>query len=239
MTIRKLKQFAPLLLLSSLLGLTSCAQMFTSRTFIDEMDHDDGMYWVPGQDFQMTSGDSGQAYRSRDDIYRRTPAMGETKRTYEEEESLRRELIRRENMLNEREFAQYREAQNYFTTDSERIYYLSLSPYEREVYLQTKDGGAGDSFASGRSPASFGGVNYPKSHQMNTLELISPTVPSFGPEINVGMPKEQVLEMWGRPARVDVAGDPRYQNERWSFYHNGQMKTVYFENGQVQGWALQ
>ncbi len=239
MTIKKLKQITPVLLLSSVLTLTSCAQMLTSRTFIDEMDHDDGSYWVPGQDFQVTAGDSGEAYRSQQDIYRRTPTMGATKRTYEEEESIRRELIRRENALNEREFSQYREAQGYFTTDSERIYYLSLSPYEREVYLQTKDGAAADSYSSGRAPASIGGVNYPKAHQMNTLDLIAPTVPQYGPEINVGMAKDQVLEMWGRPARVDVAGDPRYQNERWSFYHNGQMRTVYFENGQVQGWAMQ
>lgn len=213
--------------------------MFTNRTFIDEMDREDGEYWVPGQDFQVTAGDSGQAYRSRGEINRRTPAVGMNKRTYEEEESIRRELIRRENALTEREFSQYREAQSSFTTDSERIYYLSLSPYERELYLQSKDGNAADSYSSGRAPASFGDMNYPKSHQMNTLDLIAPAVPEYGPEINVGMAKDQVLEMWGRPARVDVAGDPRYQNERWSFYQNGQMKTVYFENGQVQGWSLQ
>lgn len=232
------KSITPFTMLMIALGLSSCANMMTSRTFIDEMEHESG-YWVPGQDFQMTAGDSGQAYRSHEEINQRTPASHYDRQNYEESESIRRELARRESMLNEREFMAYREAQNYFTTDSERIYYLSLAPYERESYLETKSNDSGTSY-NGRSPASLSPyVNYPKSHQMQTLELISPAVPDYGPELNVGMGKDQVVEIWGRPARIDVAGDPRHENERWSFHQNGQLKTVYFENGQVEGWSLQ
>lgn len=224
--------------LSAMLGLSSCANILTERTFIDEMEHQSDNYWVPGQDFQMTAGDSGNAYRSREDIYQRTPASQYERRSYEESESIRRELSKRESMLGQREFAAYREAQSLFQNDSERIYYLTLTPHERESYLATKVPGYNN--YSGRAPASISaGVNYPKSHQMETLDIISPSVPDYGPEIDVGMPKNQVVEMWGRPARVDVAGDPRHQNERWSFQQNGRVKTVYFENGQVQGWSLQ
>jgi len=232
------RSLSAFLILSAMLNLTSCANMFASRTFIDEMEHDSDNYWVPGQDFALTAGDSGRAYRTRQEISQRTPASDYQKQSYQESESIRRELMRRENALSEREFASYREAQSNFTTDSERIYYLNLSPYEREIYLRTKNGDASSAYDSGRAPASLGGVNYPKSHQMDTLDLIQPSVPEYGPEINMGMAKDQVLEMWGRPMRIDVAGDPRHENERWSFQQNGQVKTVYFENGQVQGWSL-
>jgi outer membrane protein assembly factor BamE (lipoprotein component of BamABCDE complex) len=58
------------------------------------------------------------------------------------------------------------------------------------------------------------------------------------PELFVGMKKDDVVRNWGRPARIEVAGDPSYQNERWAFYFNGKTKNVYFENGKVQGWEL-
>lgn len=56
-------------------------------------------------------------------------------------------------------------------------------------------------------------------------------------EIIVGMPKNAVERSWGYPVRVDVAGDPRFENERWAYNRHGTIQYVYFENGQVKGWA--
>ena len=40
----------------------------------------------------------------------------------------------------------------------------------------------------------------------------------------------------GKPMRVEIAGNPRYENERWLYRMNGASKYIYFESGQVQGW---
>ena len=53
------------------------------------------------------------------------------------------------------------------------------------------------------------------------------------------MSKVQVIDMWGRPARIEVAGNPSNENEKWAFYENGRVKFVYFEGGTVQGWQIQ
>ena len=53
------------------------------------------------------------------------------------------------------------------------------------------------------------------------------------------MSKTEVQRIWGSPSRVDVAGNPKMENERWSFYHNGRVKTVFFESGRVEGWEIQ
>jgi hypothetical protein len=44
--------------------------------------------------------------------------------------------------------------------------------------------------------------------------------------------------MWGRPAQVEVAGNPDNENERWTFFESGSMRQVYFESGSVQGWNI-
>ena len=57
-------------------------------------------------------------------------------------------------------------------------------------------------------------------------------------ELFLGMNKSEVTQVWGKPARVEVAGNPINQNERWSFKEDGNVRQVYFEGGKVQGWAL-
>ena len=59
-----------------------------------------------------------------------------------------------------------------------------------------------------------------------------------GSELFLGMDKKEVVEVWGKPARVEIAGNPKNQNERWSFVEDGNVRQVYFEGGRVQGWAL-
>ena len=44
------------------------------------------------------------------------------------------------------------------------------------------------------------------------------------------------MQNWGRPDRMDVAGDPKFQNERWAYQRDGVTNYIYFENGRVEGW---
>ena len=79
--------------------------------------------------------------------------------------------------------------------------------------------------------------HYRPEKEAGILEYVRPNHLERG--IQIGMSKTQVEQLWGRPVNIEVAGDPRYENERWSFYHQGKMNYVYFESGEVQGWSLE
>ncbi len=56
----------------------------------------------------------------------------------------------------------------------------------------------------------------------------------------VGMDKQAVIRSWGKPYRIEVAGNPKNQNERWIFNKgNSRIDYVYFESGIVQGWEIE
>jgi len=63
-------------------------------------------------------------------------------------------------------------------------------------------------------------------------------------DIAVGMSQKAVMESWGDPDLVEVAGDPVFGNERWKYNHYAsgndgyqkEMRLVYFEAGRVVGW---
>ena len=55
-------------------------------------------------------------------------------------------------------------------------------------------------------------------------------------DVSLGMNKNDVLESMGRPLQVEIAGNPRNENERWLYDLNGASKYIYFEAGEVQGW---
>ncbi len=50
------------------------------------------------------------------------------------------------------------------------------------------------------------------------------------------MSKNDIVASLGKPARVEIAGNPSYENERWVYQFNGSSKYIYFESGVVQGW---
>jgi hypothetical protein len=200
---------------------SSCSQLLTNRSFIDEMEHETDSFWVAGRDFDTTSGDSGKQYRTREEVMQRTPLDGATREEVERKRSVQGELNKKLNALTDEQYTQYQSVREYLENDSEKIYYLNLSQYEREAYVQSK------MFSVYRD-----NIRRPASHSFGYKTARSPRVA-------VGMRKSDVMRSWGRPAQVDVAGDPKYENERWSFYDNGQMKQVYFENGKVSGWVLE
>ena len=63
-------------------------------------------------------------------------------------------------------------------------------------------------------------------------------------QLQIGMPKHHVRRYFGRPSMVEVAGNPVYGNERWTYttrvstpegYYTEE-KVIYFEDGQIVGW---
>lgn len=209
---------------ASLFFFTSCAGLLDNRSFISEMDHQTDDIFVPGQDFDYVPGDSGTPFRTREDIASRTPASGIEKTQREEYSSLIRELSHRERKLNMKEKALYQEVQPYLESDSEKIYFLSLSPMERREYLDAR-----------RIEYSGGGTVNSNFGRRSLASL----QPVYSGALHLGMSKGDVVQTWGRPARVEVAGNPQNENERWAFYENGRVKFVYFEGGSVQGWQIQ
>ena len=129
--------------------------------------------------------------------------------------SLTEELEDLENSLGEESFADYMKFRNQLGGTSEKIYYLRLrSKALKRNYLESR-GIITSSRESSRD--------------------IQAAVRSR--DVVLGMTKGQVESSWGRPMRVDVAGNPRYENERWSFYDAGKVKYIYFEGGVVHGWS--
>lgn len=211
-----------LILLATFLVIsTSCTQLLARRSFIDEMEHETDSFWVAGRDFNTASGDTGKRYRTRADVAKRTPMDGATKEEVDRRKSVESELGRKLNALSDEQYTKYQQVREYLENDSEKIYYLNLPRYERESYVQSK------MFSVYRD-----NIRRPASHNFGYKT-------ARNPRVAVGMRKDDVMRSWGRPAQVDVAGDPKYENERWSFYDNGQMKQVYFENGKVSGWVLE
>src|SRR5690606_6669131 len=89
-------------------------------------------------------------------------------------------------------------------TISERIYFLKLSDYERRDYLISRG--------------------------LIEVKESAPTLQIAGTQgVKRGMSKSEVVTSLGNPARIDVAGNPQNENERWLYTANGTQKYIYFE----------
>ncbi len=207
-----------ILLVGVMIFTSSCSLMLPDRSFIEEMEREDGGFLSPGQDFPVVSGDTGEMRRSREEIMGRTPASERSRRLNKESVSLREELVQKEDSMSENEAQSYMRDRKFLQTDSDKLYYLSLSPYERGSYIETKKMDLKDDLDQRQ--------NMVQRRSIHSSELF------------LGMEKSEVVDVWGKPARVEIAGNPKNQNERWSFVEDGNVRQVYFENGKVHGWAL-
>ena len=203
------------LILTTSLLFTSCSMM-PERSYLSQMDEsEDEGFMVPGQDFPVVAGDSGMRYRSRRDVLKRTPSSSLDKEKYYHETYLEDEL---EQLVEEQPEDLKDHFRNYeykLSSTSEKIYFLKLETlYERNEYLESK--GILTSNSS-RSIAS--------SDSAQTLNTIAQ-----------GMTKEEVSTYWGQPYSIEVAGNPKYENERWAYKRKGHVEYVYFESGKVEGW---
>lgn len=212
-----MRLYKNLTLLLILLLIASCGSL--ERSFVDQMDRESEGVFVPGKDFPVMGGDTGAAFRSKEEIGMRTPASERSQTRTKNTASIRQELAAREEALQgEEEIDQYRKDQRFLPSDSDKLYYLSLQGEERARYINTKKE---DSIEDKK-----GGKDIVAKHSVH------------GSALYLGMDKEQVVKIWGRPSKVDIAGNPKQQNERWSFVEDGNVKQVYFEGGKVEGWAL-
>lgn len=127
-----------------------------------------------------------------------------------------------QSLATQREKKQYYFYKPLMTSDQERIYFLSLPSIEsRENFVQQR-----------------GVASRTKSLDPNIAAMVEEN------DISVGMTQKAVLESWGDPDRVEVAGNPVYGNERWKYSkyvsseagYRRETRYVYFENGVVSGW---
>ncbi len=191
-----------------------CAQFQTGRTYLAEMEHDDSSFFTPREDFPIVAGDSGRDWMSEQERRQRTPASKENDFDAGPR-MLKQELRTLESMQTEESSAFYDLHKHHLSSISERIFFLKLPVFERKDYLINR----------GFLPTPKMGVSTP--------ERISAIRKN---DVLLGMKKNDVLESLGKPVRIEVAGNPRNENERWLYRLNGNQKFIYFESGQVQGW---
>ena len=218
------KKVGNIIIIFNLLLLVSCADLLTKRSFVDEMERESDGLFVPGRDFKYISGDSGSAYRSRKEILDRTPATAREIERRGQSKSLEAELRRLENSLSSKEFISYQKRKKYLDGISQKIYYLQLSRSEKEEYLAGSVIGRHSTREVSRN-INQSPLNMVMDHKRNEKNLY------------LGMNKNSVERSWGTPARIDIAGNPRNQNERWTFYDGRRVKKIFFENGLVGGWT--
>lgn len=132
-------------------------------------------------------------------------------------------LKRQERKLgSKREKKQYFDLRSALRSDRERLNFLSLPSFEaRERWATARGLGTTEETYS---------------------DDLAKTIESN--DIALGMNQKAVMESWGDPDAVEVAGDPVYGYERWKYnrYISGnegyqkEMRIVYFEGGRVVGW---
>lgn len=203
-----------ILTLTLSLLVSSCAFM-GERSYSDEMEAmDEGMF-VPNRDFQVVGGDSGDISYTRREILRRTPASKLEKEKMFEDFALEEELVQLESEQSGSSAELYEKYRDRLRTKSEKIYFLKLSSRDREEYMVSK--GFYQGKLSNVSPQEEDAISH---HQ-----------------IAQGMTKDAVLKSWGKPISVEVAGNPKYENERWVYRRNRKLEYVYFEGGHVEGFT--
>jgi hypothetical protein len=203
-----------LLFLALLMSMTACSQFLTHRDYLSEMEQDDSKFYSPNRDFPVMAGDTGRTEESRSERRRRTPASAEQLQNERGTYSLNNELKQLENKLSESSFELYDQHKDKLVTTSEKIYFLKLPSRERKDYLISRG------FLTEQKA-----TNYREKMYANRQSSII-----------LGMSKSDVMNNFGKPNRVEVAGNPSFENERWVYKVNGASKYIYFESGQVGGW---
>lgn len=203
--------FIPLMIL-----LASCSQFGDQRNYLSDLDGESGHFFEPEDDFPVVAGDSGRRWETDKERRHRIPKSPEDLALERREKSLARELASLEDRQTTRSLDLYERHKHFFKNNSEKIYFLKIPAHERVDYLSSRG------FLS-------------QDNRLSQSEgLRAPA--SVDSEVNIGMKKNEVLNSFGHPARVEVAGNPSNENERWAYQVNGATKYIYFESGEVQGW---
>jgi hypothetical protein len=205
------------LLLTLLITLpVGCSHMQMGRTFMAAIESEDSQYFEPRSDFPVVAGDTGHDWDSESETRSRNPASEYNSLDDRRSRALKQELRALESRQSDDHLEFYEKHKHQFSTTSEKIYFLQLPPGERREYLLSRG------FIPEDRVASFSTEE--RSFAVSKQDIL------------MGMTKSDVMESWGNPLRVEVAGNPRNENERWLYKMNGASKYIYFESGQVQGW---
>lgn len=217
-----------------LLIISGCS-LLEHRDYADEMDmygfRDDTPLFKANEDFMVISGDTGRYSRNTSEILNRTPSGHSSSYEMNYYKSLEKERAFLETKLTDEEYYEYQKLRADLGGISEQIYYLRLSPRGKREYLEAKNI---NTRKVSRHPAQASGEQAVRRNRN-----ISAYNPVFTPknDVTLGMTMSEVQASWGKPERVDIAGDPKYRNQRWAFRKNGRIKYVYFEAGVVNGWS--
>jgi len=208
------------------LFISSCAGLMGDRSYVDQMDRqNDHEMFKAGKDFDVVAGDSGRTRKSISNMRSRAPASEKE----QEEQLLKLNTLNTINQMKKNlvgnDLEKYNNVKDVLPDNEAKIYYLNLSKRERIEYLKSL--GIGVSFGNYYNSSLKRKSNF-KARELFHL-----------PSIHEGMQKSDVAGIWGEPNNVEIAGNPQNQNEKWSFYQNGNLNIVYFEGGIVQGWKLQ
>lgn len=212
-----MKALKKLTFMTMLVSAASCSQFLTHRDYLSEMQHDDSTFFKPREDFPVMAGDTGRDWETNADRMSRTPASVSDLQEEKSRSFLQHELKDLERNQSEEATKLYDNHKHKLTTTSERIYFLKLSQFERKDYLESR--GFLKSKSATQEPEGY-------REMFGVRET----------HVSEGMTKSDVESNWGSPSRVEVAGNPSYENERWQYVINGAMKYIYFEAGRVQGW---
>lgn len=207
------KAFPLLLLLTLPVG---CAQFHTGRSFLTEMENDNRTFFSPREDFPVVAGDTGRDWETDRERKARTPSSENDLYEDRAARALKAELRSLEQSQSEESLEFYDKHKHQFMTTSEKIFFLNLPPHERRDYLLGR-----------------GFIEEPKTPLYTQRERAFAVKKQ---DILLGMSKNDVMDSWGKPARVEIAGNPRNENERWLYNANGASKYIYFESGVVEGW---
>jgi len=207
-----MKNYKKLTLFTLMMTTASCSQFLTHRDYLSEMEHDDSSFFQPREDFPVVAGDDGKDWESKASRRERTPASESEIQEDMSRRSLNQELRHLEGKLSENSLDFYEKYKPRLSTTSERIYFLKLSHSDRRDYLASR--GFLKEESQPREQA--------YSHRQS--------------QVITGMSKSAVMSSFGQPTRVEVAGNPSFENERWLYSVNDATKYIYFESGRVQGW---
>lgn len=230
----------PNLLILLLILVTSCS-MFDRRDYSNKMANfmEDGPMFRANEDFMVIAGDTGRDYRSKGSVDARTPFSQKDEAYRLEDASLRQEVRHLENSLSDFEYDKYQKIQKELDTDSEKIYFLSLSSSQRDEYLAIRKitNHNTEVHANYRAPIVRRAGPSRSPAYIPTLGESSQVEFSSEKEVILGMSMDEVADTLGAPERRDIAGNPEQMNERWAYQNGDDTRYIYFESGRVEGWT--
>lgn len=201
---------------SLMLSLLGGCSMNMGRSYLNEMENDDSKFFAPKDDFPVMSGDSGRFWNSDKQVKARTPASVHDVEENNYQAFLKHELRELESSQSEGASRLYEAHKHKFGSASEKIYFLKLPTTNRTSYLESRG-----FLVSRAAPETERRHPVHSRRSSNTL---------------LGMSKMAVRQNWGSPVRVEVAGNPSNENERWAYNIDGATKYIYFESGVVEGY---